>query len=322
MLSRRAILAALLLLFGTVHADETSGVKSAEARWGKSVDELLELHLTETERVRMVLLEASVTDRKGRVVRGLQEKDFKVFEDQVPQEITYFSAEDAEPLAAAFLLDVSGSMGNMAKLQRAKDSIRILADRLRPEDRLALIRFADEGVSWVTDFTHDRSTLYRSLEAEQPYGQTAMIDALVAAPDLVQDKIKTRKAIVLITDADDNSSKTPVQMAVELARRVNVPIYTIAFLSVSRNWLPKGTLEKRFETIDAISAATGGRVFPVYSKDELQAALQALEAELSSQYLIGYYPVGQPDGEFHEISVKLGKSRFRARTRSGYYATR
>jgi len=320
-LLRRAIPAALVLLFGAIHAGETSSVKSTQDRWGKSVDELLELHLTETERVRMVLLEASVTDRKGRVVRGLKEKDFKVFEDQTRQEITYFSAEDAEPLAAAFLLDVSGSMGNMAKLQRAKDSIRILADRLRPEDRLALIRFADEGVSWVTDFTNDRSTLYRSLEAEQPYGQTAMIDALVAAPDLVQDKIKTRKAIVLITDADDNSSKTPVQTAVQLARRVHVPVYTIAFLSVSRSWLPKGTLEKRFETIDAISEATGGRVFPVYGDDELRDALQALEAELSSQYLIGYSPVSEPDGEFHEINVKLGKSRFQARTRSGYYAT-
>ena len=111
-----------------------------------TVEQLLSLHHSETERVRMVTLEASVTDRRGRVVRGLDRQDFRLFEDQVQQDIAVFFAEGAEPLSIAFLLDVSGSMRDRDKLRQAKNAIRSLVHRLRPEDRFALICFADEQV--------------------------------------------------------------------------------------------------------------------------------------------------------------------------------
>jgi VWFA-related protein len=220
------------------------------------------------------------------------------------------------------LLDVSGSMRERKKLAHAKEAIGSLVEGLRPEDRFALICFADEQVAWVTDFTQDRALFLRRLEVQRGYGRTALVDALAATPHLVQDRIATRKAIVLITDGIDNFSRTPVAEAVELARHVNVPVYTIAFLSASESWLPKGAVDAKLEAVLAVARVTGGRVFPVYEDDEFRQAVTLLQSELSSQYFIGYYTDDEDlDGEFKEIRLEVGMRRLQARTRSGYYAT-
>jgi Ca-activated chloride channel family protein len=318
------VLAVALLCFGVVLADdsgEETDARRSRSLKGMSVEQLLALHHSETERVRLVALEASVTDRKGRFVRGLDKRHFRIYEDQELQKIAVFSADGAEPLSVAFLLDVSGSMRERDKLPHAKHAIRTLVEGLRPEDRFALICFADEQVAWVTDFTRNRSRFLRRLEAQRGFGRTALVDALAAAPHLVQDRIPTRKAIVLITDGIDNFSRTPVADAVELARRVNVPLFTIAFLGTSESWLPKGAVDDKLDAVLAVSRVTGGRVFPVYEDDEFQQAVDRLHNELSSQYFIGYYTDDEDDGgEFKEIRLEVAKHRLRARTRSGYYA--
>jgi VWFA-related protein len=320
------LLALIALLGGTVPAGdltEAVGTGTTRSVRGMSVDQLLALHHAETERVRLVALETSVTDHRGRVVRGLDKRDFRVYEDQVLQDIVVFSADGSEPLSLAFLLDVSGSMRDRGKLRQAKEAIRFLVERLRPEDRFALARFADEQVAWVTDFTRDRELLHRRLAAQEAHGRTALVDALAATPHLVQDRIASRKAIVLITDGVDNFSRTPVTQAVELARRVNVPVFTIAFLGVSQSWLPRGAVEQRLEAVQAISRVTGGRVFAVHGEEEFRRALDRLQTEFNSQYFIGYYPAKDlRDGAFKEIRIEVGSRRLRARTRSGYYATR
>jgi len=284
-----------------------------------SLDELLAMHHAETERVRMVTLEASVTDRRGRFVRGLGKQDFRLFEDQVAQEIATFSA-GAEPLSVAFLLDTSGSMRDRDKLRHAKTAIRTLVERLRPEDRFALIRFAENEVTWVTDFTQDRRRFLRDLEGQVGYGRTALVDALAAAPHLVQDRISARKAIVLITDAVDNFSRTPLVEAVELARRVNVPLFTIAMLNTSPEWLSRDAVTSRLEVVERVAAVTGGRVYPVYGEDACDRAAADLHDELDARYIIGYYPedVSAGDG-FKQIRLEVGGARLEARTRSGYY---
>jgi Ca-activated chloride channel family protein len=313
-----------LLSLGSAVAETASndiGPTSRNAPRGMTVDQLLALHHTETARVRMVMLGVSVTNRRGHFVSGLDAQDFRLFEDQVPQEIAFFAPEGEEPLSVAFLLDVSGSMRERNKLRRSKDAIRFLVNRLRPVDQFALICFADEQVAWITDFTRDRQRFLRRLEVQRAYGRTALVDALAAAPQFVHDKVATRNAIVLITDGNDNFSQTPVPEAIEMARRVNVPLFTIAFLSVDASWLPKGTVDTRLEAVRAVSRVTGGRVLPVYSEEQLRSALDLLDIELSSQYSIGYYPNDNPDnGEFQEIQLEVDKRRLQARTRSGYYA--
>jgi VWFA-related protein len=250
----------------------------------------------------------------------LDQRDFRLFENHVPQEIAVFSADGAEPLSLAFLLDVSDSMRERDKLEQAKAVVRTLVERLRPADRFALMRFSEGGVAWVSDFTQDRSRFWHDLEALETSGRTALVDALAVTPHLVQDRIASRRALVLITDATDNFSRTPVVEAVELARRVNVPLFTIAMLGVPAEWLPREGVHARLEIVERVSAVTGGRALAVHDAEDCQAAADALHDELTAQYFIGYYPASPGrSGSFKEIRLEVADSRLRARTRSGYY---
>lgn len=325
MLQRAMRVGALGVLFlaGPAGADDTGEVflTPREALAAMTVDQRLAVHHVETEQVRMVVLEASVTDRKGRVVHGLDQHRFRLFEDHEPQDIAFFAAESEEPISVAFLLDVSGSMGEQKRLEHARRAVHSLIEGLRPDDRFALTCFADDQILWKTEFTQDRAALFRQLSAVRPHGRTAIIDAIAVVPQLIQDRIATRKVIVLITDGTDNSSRTSVPRAIELARQVNVPVFTLAFLSVDPAWLPRSAFESRMASLEAISTATGGRVFPIYGKEQLLDALEVLRDEISSQYVIGYYPDDTAHaGEFQEIQLEVAGRGLRARTRSGYFA--
>jgi VWFA-related protein len=287
----------------------------------EQLNQLLRLHHTETEQVRLVLLPTSVTDKKGRIVRGLDRTDFHVFENQVLQEIKFFAAEASEPISLAFLLDVSGSMRQVGKLNHAKEAIRFFVDQLHVEDQFGLICFADEQVDWVTDFTRNRERFLQRLSVQRGWGQTALHDAVAAAPSLVDEKIQGRRALILITDGVDNLSQLTVEQALDIAAHVNVPIYTIGFLSVPESHLPKGTVETNLEILTRVSSETGGKLYAVYGVTELKEAITDLNNELRYQYLIGYYPSrGSLDGAYREIELRTSKNRHRVRTRSGYYA--
>jgi VWFA-related protein len=285
-----------------------------------TVERLLRLHHTQTEDVRLVLLPTSVTDRRGRIVRGLQAKDFRLHEDDVTQEIKYFSSEATAPISVAFMLDVSGSMRQLDKIEHAKEAIRFLVENLRKGDRYSLICFADEQVAWVTEFTDERERFLKRLNVQEGYGQTALYDAVAAASALVDGQTKGRKAIVLITDGVDNFSRLDSLDAVELARRVNVPIYSIGFLSVPERLLHDGPTAGGLANLRLFSAETGGRLFAVHDPAELKEAVAYLDNELRFQYLIGYYPNGERGtGSFHRIDLEVGRSRLEVHTRSGYY---
>ncbi|TDI49233.1 MAG: VWA domain-containing protein [Acidobacteria bacterium] len=280
---------------------------------------LLTLHHTETQKVRLVMLPTTVFDRRGRFVRGLDADDFSLFENTEPQSIRYFSSDTSEPVSIAFMLDLSGSMRQMDKLMHAKEAIRFFVDALEAEDQFALIGFADQQVAWITDFTHDRERFLLRLSVQEAYGQTALHDAVAAAPGLVDERLAGRKAIVLITDGVDNFSRLDPQVALELARRVDVPIYAIGFMSVDPAHLPKSVVKTNFETLNTIATETGGRVFAVHDPAELKEAINTIDDELRFQYLIGYYPSAMgSEGEFRRVQLEVGK-RLAVRTRSGYY---
>ena len=281
---------------------------------------LLALHHTETEKVRLVMLPTAVFDRRGRLVRGLEADDFLLFENTEPQSIRYFSSDTSEPVSIAFMLDLSGSMRQMDKLMHAKEAIRFFIDALEPKDQFALIGFADQQVAWITDFTRDRERFLLRLSVQEGYGQTALHDAVAAAPGLVDEQLSGRKAIVLITDGVDNFSQLDQQVALDLARRVHVPIYAIGFMSVDPDHLPKSVVKTNFEALNTIAEETGGRVFAVHDPAELKEAINTIDDELRFQYMIGYYPseIGSA-GEFRRVQLEAGR-RLAVRTRSGYYA--
>ena len=314
-----------LVLATGILAAEPSSV-SAPPRRSKPVDDatlqkLIELHQAESASVRVVLLPASVTDKKGRTVQGLQQADFRLFEDAQLQTIRFFSSESREPVAITFLLDVSGSMRQFDKIGHAKEAIRFFVDQLRPGDLFSLICFADRQVVWITEFTDDREWFLKRLLVQEGYGQTALHDAVAAAPGLVDAKIKGRKAILLITDGVDNYSQLDIDRAIEIARRVSVPIYTIGLTSVSEEMLPKERRGTDFEILRHISEETGGRIYSVRDPEDLKDAVLLVDAELRQQYLLGYYPPwNEPDGRFHTLRVVTANEKLKVRTRTGYYA--
>jgi len=287
-----------------------------------TIERLLRIQDEQEVAVRLVLLPASVEDKKGRIVTGLKADDFELRDERVPQRIQYFSVESSEPVAIAFLLDVSGSMRLSGKLEAAKEAIRFFVDQLKPKDRFALICFADEQVTWITEFTSDRQRFLDRLMVQEGYGQTALNDAVAATPKLVDESTVGRKAIVLITDGVDNASKLTIEQAVVTARRVEVPIYTIGFSTLPwENRREGDDLGLNMAVLQLFADETGGDGFPVQDPDELKEAVDRISTNLRYQYLIGYSPDQVTwDGRFRAIDLQARNGRYLVRTRKGYYA--
>ncbi len=286
-----------------------------------TVERLLRLQEEEQVTVRTVLLPAAVEDSKGRIVRGLTADDFRVLENKVPQIIDFFSIEGNEPISVAFLLDVSGSMRNSGKLTAAKEAIRYFLDNLRPRDRFALVGFADEQVSWITEFTSDRDRFLERLDVQEGFGQTALHDAVAATPALVDRAVVGRKAIVLITDGVDNASRLSEFEAIGIAREVEVPIYAVGFSSLSSAIRDERAPSNDERVLRRFAKETGGAAFVVNDPDELKEAVVRINGELRYQYLIGYRPSHDDwDGSFRQIQVHTRAGRYTVRTRTGYYA--
>ena len=328
------VLALALGLFSPVRsepsAESGAGAEGAAAAMASNVplddaavDRILKSGYVEVEKVRLVLVPTKVADRKGRIVRNLAREDFTLREDHIPQTIHFFSVEGATPVSIAFMLDVSGSMRMSGKLEAAKEAIRYFVDALRPQDRFALICFADEQVAWVTEFTSDRDRFLSRLAVQAGYGQTALHDAVAAAPGLVEASGDGKKAIVLITDGVDNASVITLDEAAEAARRASVPIYTIGFSSLPTDLVPEHReLRTNFQVLDLFSEETGATAYAVHDPDELKEAVARIDEELRFQYLIGYKPTrSRWDGRYRSIQLETRKSRYVVSTRRGYYAT-
>jgi Ca-activated chloride channel family protein len=329
----QVVLAAAVLVLGAGPALAGGGKDLPEAlqnlRQGQSpadlddeaLDQLLKLHQTAEEQVRMVLLPVNVTTRRGRIVRGLDQEDFRVYEDTVPQKIGYFAKENDQPVIVAFLLDVSGSMRQVGKLETAKKTIRYFVNSLGPEDRFALICFADEQVSWVTDFTSDRERFLKRLDVQEAFGRTAVNDAVAATPKLVDEKIHGKKAIVMFSDGIDNASTVSPWKATRLARQVNVPIYVIGYSAMPKSALQKGSTASNLKILGAFARETGGLLFPIHESADMRNAAVAVVEELRFQYIIGYYPVRKNwDGRFRRVKLETRRDSLEVRTRNGYYA--
>jgi Ca-activated chloride channel family protein len=287
-----------------------------------TVERLLRLQDEQEVAVRLVLLPASVEDKRGRIVTGLTAGDFKLTDESVPQEIKYFSVESDEPVSIAFVLDVSGSMRQSGKMDSAKEAIRFFVDQLRPQDRFALICFADDQVSWVTKFTSDHKRFVERLMVQEGYGQTALNDAVAAIPKLVDESTTGRKAIVLITDGVDNASKLTLEQSIVTARKVEVPIFTVGFSSLP--WEDRKQAKDlgfNMAVLQLFADETGGALFVVQDPDELKEAVARISTDLRHQYLIGYTPgLAHWDGSFRSVQLQARNGRYVVRTRKGYYA--
>jgi len=276
------------------------------------------LGFVQVEKVQMVMVQAAVTDSKGRPALGLKQEDFSLFDENRPQEIEFFATESDSPIALAFLLDISGSMRQPGKLDASQEAIASFVDALGAKDRYGLICFADHQVAWITPYISNPDLFKLRLGAQRAYGQTALYDALAASPKLADEDIHARKAIVLFTDGLDNASELSPLDAVFLARQVSVPIYTVSFIPTSREMLSDDSRDSLL-LLERFSRETGGALFTIRHQDDLQEAIGRIQQDLRSQYVIGFSPdSGSSKRAFRHIRVETRHSRLRVRTRTGY----
>lgn len=175
--------------------------------------------------VDLINVTATVTDASGRFVPGLRKEDFRVYQDDQPQQITHFSSERV-PVSVGIVLDTSGSMDG-DKMHAAKQALnRFLLDLLREEDEVFLYRF-DNSPELVHEWTTDRARVSRKLQAIRPGGGTAMYDALAEVIPLAQAGRHRKKALIVISDGNDTSSRTPVDVLKAQIRETEVLIYAI-----------------------------------------------------------------------------------------------
>jgi Ca-activated chloride channel family protein len=270
------------------------------------------------ESVGFVLLPITVTTPKGRPITGLSREDFRLFDDGSPREIEFFAKEADLPVAIAFVLDVSGSMEPGGKLERAQAAIRSFIEDLDPGDQVGMICFADDQVTWVTPFTADYGLFLRRLDVQEAYGSTALYDALAASPTLVDDAIRGRRAIVLLTDGLDNASELSTMEATWIARRVQVPIYVVDLVSTDPDRLRRRDREN-VAALGRFARETGGAVWPVRDEGDLAIAVAAIQDELRFQYVIGF-TARSGSTRFRPVRVETERAHARIRTRAGYYA--
>ncbi len=272
--------------------------------------------------VNLVNLFVSVVDRRGRVVRDLEQEDFYLWEQGERREVSNFSTDPDAPLSIAVMLDVSGSMGLMQKLGNSRAAVQQLVEGLSDPDQAALFTFAGTSVAPVVPFTDQRQRLVEEMERLKPYGKTALYRAIEELPGLLGSP-DHRQAVLLLTDGIDNCSQQPLeQMLGDLARR-RVPIYTICF---TRQFFPGGgTSEEyvRIPVLKSVAGQSGGDYLEVSSREELAAGLKGILAELRHQYLLGFRSIGNPE-ETDRLDIRLltSNSKHIVRVGRGFFADR
>jgi len=276
--------------------------------------------------VTAITIAVTVQDTDGRLVNNLSEKDFTVYENGKKRTITYFKQNYFAPIGLTVLLDVSGSMAVLNKLEEAKAALHELAASiLSPRDLVSLLIFADGQVEVAAPFSKDREAFLKVLDGLQPFGQTALNDAVAVSPEYANRAQNDKRALLLITDGVENDSQLTPEQALEIARRVDVPIYTIGYKipleDQQLNSLKKGqglTSAGIVATLDRFSRATGGKAWFLNRPEELLEALGEIKKEQTHQYIIGYTTNRAAGADYRLIRVTTSNWKYKVRTRQGY----
>jgi Ca-activated chloride channel family protein len=261
----------------------------------------------------LVVLNVTVTDQSGQYVPGLRLSDFKVFEDgkQVPAELVASFSVHESPFASVVLLDTSSSMETRISLARSA-AIRFL-DRLRDEDVAAVYKF-DSKVEQLQEFSgsHDLAPVAFGIRAK---GMTMLNDAIVDAAKALEERPEKRKAIVVLSDGLDTSSRSSSGKALESALTVGASIYTVDMSSNDSGRFQNALLLK------SLAEKSGGRFVSTPGGPSLREAFANIAEELGHQYTIAYRPLNQArDGKWRKLDVKLSRSDLIVRTRKAYRA--
>ena len=269
----------------------------------------------------LVLIPVTVTDPMNRFVTGLDRENFKLFEDKKEQAITQFSSEDA-PLSIGVIFDCSGSMGR--KLEKSRLAVAQFFKTANPEDEFFLVQFNDSA-DLIQSFTRDLEEIQNRLAFTASKGRTALIDGIYLGLHEMKKAHNARKALLIISDGGDNSSRYTEGEIRNLVKEADVQIYAIGVYEpvASRSRTPEEASGQGLLT--DIAEMTGGRQYPVDNINELPDIAAKIGVELRNQYVLGYRPQNQErDGKYRKVQVKLiqprGLPTLRPFYKLGYYA--
>jgi VWFA-related protein len=284
---------------------------------------------TISTQVSLVSVFATVRDKGKRIVGDLKQEDFQVFQDNEPQKIAFFSKEVTLPITIGLLIDTSGSEQN--RLPAEQDAATRFLERVMKKGDEAMVISFDLDVDLLSDFTDDKHIIERAINKAKVnavggagvvtpgtipsnVGGTHFYDAVYLA---CAEKLGTeagRKALVIITDADDQGSKVRLEEAIEAAQRADTVVHVLLVHDPGYGWRP--------DVAKKLSDETGGRTIEVSSEKKLEQAFDQISEELRSQYQIGfYYPSNKlKDGGFRKLKVETANKDYRVLARRGFYA--
>ena len=269
----------------------------------------------------LVLINVTVTDPLNRYVTGLEKEHFRLFEDKVEQNISDFSSEDA-PISIGLVFDTSGSMGS--KLQKSRQAAAEFFKQSNPDDEFFLVQFNDRPELTVP-FTADTDKIQSTLTFTQSRGRTALLDSVYLAMHEMKKAHNPRKAVLIISDGGDNSSRYTETEIKNAVREADVQIFAIGiYEGVSgRSRTPEEAAGPGLLT--ELAEQTGGRAYAVDNLADLPDIAAKIGTALRNEYILGYTPKNlERDGKYRRVTVKLVQPRglppLRAYFRLGYYA--
>ena len=274
----------------------------------------------------------TVTDKHGHYVKDLTKSDIRVVDDSKPAvQIKSFVSEANLPLQVGLLVDASNSIRDRFRFEQ-ESAIEFLNQTIRPKSDVAFVVGFDVTPEVTQDFTDNTEALSRGVRALRPGGGTAMYDALYFA---CRDKLlkrqrngAARRAIILLSDGDDNQSHVTREEAIEMAQRAEVIVYAISTNVGQAGDSSEGRIrthtksgEQGDKVLERIADATGGRAFFPFQVNDVANAFAEIQDELRSQYAISYKPADfRPDGRYRSIEILAQNKNLRVRSRKGYFA--
>ena len=288
--------------------------------------------------VNLVNVLFNVVNQRNKIIADMEQKDFKVFDDNAPQEIRFFSRQTDLPLRVGLLLDTSNSIRQrlMFEQEAATD---FLYSVIRKDKDQAFLMTVDDEPEIIQDFTSDLDRLRNVIQRQRAGGGTALYDAVYKAaeqlamqvPQSTGSPLDARGVLVVISDGDDNLSRHTRGEALETAQRAGIVIYTI---STSTDWIitdqetngANNASRKYLKTdgdraLEQFATDSGGQAFFPYHVDDLARSFSNIGSDLRSQYSLAYVPTSKfGDGKFHTIRIETAAKGLKVQARKGYFA--
>ncbi len=260
----------------------------------------------------------TVTDKRGRFVKDLKQEDFRFFDDKRPvKAVRAFRAETDLPLRVALLIDASSSIRDRFKFEQ-EAAVEFLSQIVRYKKDLAFVLGFDSVYDNIAqDFTDNNEKLSKGIRLLRPGGGTAMYDAVYFSCReklmKLRDTVAVRRAVILLSDGDDNQSRSTLSEAIAMCQRAEVVVY-----GISTNISPGKASDR---VLKRLAEETGGRAFFPFKLDDVANAFLDIQEELRSQYAVAYRPDDFPsDGRFRAIEIRPRTGKHEVRARKGYYA--